>query len=219
MTDDELKELVASLAIAQKETDRQIKETDRQLKETDRRLERETRELRKRMEESGMRLERDTQELKKQMGAVWNKFGSYTEGLIYPSIMNILDETFDMDEVGYRMKCRGPDGSFQAFDFVGWKNGEDNTAIVVEVKSLLRDESLDQMGSLLAKFRSHMPEHNDKKLFGMLAVVDVRDENTLIKKILDKGYYLVRPHKDSFELLMPEGFTPKPYIGMAPIPA
>ena len=36
MTDEELKELVASLAVAQRETDRQLKETGRQLKETDR---------------------------------------------------------------------------------------------------------------------------------------------------------------------------------------
>jgi hypothetical protein len=31
MTDDELKELVASLAVSQKETDEQLKETDRKL--------------------------------------------------------------------------------------------------------------------------------------------------------------------------------------------
>ena len=33
MTDDELKQLVASLAVAQKETDKQLKETAEQLKE------------------------------------------------------------------------------------------------------------------------------------------------------------------------------------------
>ena len=33
MTDIELKDLVASLAIAQKETDRQLQETDKQLRE------------------------------------------------------------------------------------------------------------------------------------------------------------------------------------------
>ncbi|MCK4493977.1 MAG: hypothetical protein KAU26_07960 [Methylococcales bacterium] len=38
MTDNELKELVASLAISQKETDKQRKETGKQLIETDRKL-------------------------------------------------------------------------------------------------------------------------------------------------------------------------------------
>jgi hypothetical protein len=46
VTDEELKELVASLAVAQKETDRQLKETDRQLKETDGQLKDTDRQLR-----------------------------------------------------------------------------------------------------------------------------------------------------------------------------
>lgn len=40
MTDEELKALVASLAVAQKETDEQMKRTDEQLKRTDAKLER-----------------------------------------------------------------------------------------------------------------------------------------------------------------------------------
>ena len=50
MTDEELKELVASLAVAQRETDRQLKETDRQ--------------LRKQLKELG-----------KQIGGLGEKFG------------------------------------------------------------------------------------------------------------------------------------------------
>jgi histidinol phosphatase-like PHP family hydrolase len=38
VTDEELKALVASLAVAQKATDEQLKETDRQLQETGRKL-------------------------------------------------------------------------------------------------------------------------------------------------------------------------------------
>ena len=62
MTDEELKDLVASLAVAQRETDRQLKETDRQLKETDR-------QLRKQLKELG-----------KQIGGLGEKFGGFTEG-------------------------------------------------------------------------------------------------------------------------------------------
>ena len=38
LTDQELRDLVAGLAVSQKETDRQMKETDRQMKETDRQM-------------------------------------------------------------------------------------------------------------------------------------------------------------------------------------
>ena len=58
MTDIELKDLVASLAIAQKETDRQLQETDKQLRlqlmETDKQL----RELGKQIGGLGEKFER-----------------------------------------------------------------------------------------------------------------------------------------------------------------
>ena len=69
MTDEELKELVASLAVAQRETDRQLKETDRQ--------------LRKQLKELG-----------KQIGGLGEKFGGFTEGMALPSMTKILTENF-----------------------------------------------------------------------------------------------------------------------------
>ena len=67
MTDAELKELVASLAVAQRETDWQLKETDRQ--------------LRKQLKELG-----------KQIGGLRDKFRSFTEGMALPSMTKILTE-------------------------------------------------------------------------------------------------------------------------------
>ena len=81
MTDEELKELVANLAVAQRETDRQLKETDRQLKETDR-------QLRKQLKELG-----------KQIGGLGEKFGGFTEGMALPSMTKILTENFGMEVV------------------------------------------------------------------------------------------------------------------------
>ena len=63
MTDEELKDLVASLLVSQKETDQRIKETDRFVKE-----------------------------LGKQIGGLGEKFGSFTEGLALPSMERILQE-------------------------------------------------------------------------------------------------------------------------------
>jgi hypothetical protein len=63
--DEELKELVASLSVAQKETDRQLKETDRQLNE-----------FRRTQAEAN-------QELRKQLGGLGNRFGDVAEAC-YP---------------------------------------------------------------------------------------------------------------------------------------
>src|SRR5262245_3126052 len=92
MTDQELKDLVgslaekhATLAEAQQETDRRMRasreETDRQLRETDRFL----------------------KEVGKQIGGLGDKFGSFTEGLALPSMTRILREDFGMDVIAPRV--------------------------------------------------------------------------------------------------------------------
>jgi len=71
MTDEELKQLVASLAIDQKEM---AKESNKRNKETNKQL----------------------KELGKQIGGLGKKFGSFTEGLALPSMTKILRERFKM---------------------------------------------------------------------------------------------------------------------------
>ena len=64
MTDEELKKLVASLAVAQKETSEQMKETDRRL---DKRVEETDRRMDKRMKETDRRLDKRMKETDKQI--------------------------------------------------------------------------------------------------------------------------------------------------------
>ncbi len=73
MTDDELRELVASIAISQKETDKQLRETDKQLNEFQIESWKQIKENRNQLKELG-----------KQIGGLGRKFGSFTEGLALP---------------------------------------------------------------------------------------------------------------------------------------
>ena len=75
MTDEELKELVASLAIDRKETERRMRETDRQMKETSQQIK---------------ATERLVKELSKNIGGLNNKFGSFTEAMAFPSMILAL---------------------------------------------------------------------------------------------------------------------------------
>ena len=181
MTDEELKELVASLAIAQKETDKQLQETGLQLKETDKQL----------------------RELGKQIGGLGEKFGGFTEGLALPSMTKILTEQFGMEVVTPRVKVR-KQGQTLELDVLAYANSERNDAFVVEVKSHLRPEGLDQLRQTLARFRQFLPEHADKKLYGILAVVDAPEE--LRQEVLASGLYLAGIHEDQFQLQVPSDF-------------
>ncbi|MBE8995494.1 DUF3782 domain-containing protein [Microcystis aeruginosa] len=189
----ELATAQAELTAAQKETDRQLKETDRQQKETDRRQQETDRQLK---------------ELGRQIGGLGAKFGSFTEGLALPSMEKILRQRFGMKVVSPSVRA-SEDGQHLEIDVLAYTNGELNTAYIVEVKSHAREESITQLKSILQRFRSFFPEHKDKKLYGILASVDLSPE--LREKILQEGFYVARIHDQVFELDIPDNFQPRPY--------
>ena len=188
MTDEELKELVASLAVAQRETDRQLKETDRQLKETDR-------QLRKQLKELG-----------KQIGGLGEKFGGFTEGMALPSMTKILTENFGMEVVTPRVKVRKAGRSLE-LDVLAYANSECNAAYVVEIKSHLRPDGIEQLQNILEQFRTFFPEHADKALYGILAVVDAPED--LRQEALSAGIFMAGINDEQFKLEVPKNFQPK----------
>jgi RecB family endonuclease NucS len=101
------------------------------------------------------------------------------------------------------------DGKHLEIDVLAYTNGELNTAYIVEVKSHGREESITQLISILQRFRSFFPEHKDKKLYGILAAVDLSPE--LREKILQEGFYVARIHDQVFELDIPDNFQPQTY--------
>jgi hypothetical protein len=181
----ELRALLAELLRSQQETDRQLKETERQLqaqaKTTDRQL----------------------KELGKQIGGLGNKPGSFTEGLGLPSMQKILRERFGMEVISPGVRV-SKDGEDLELDVLSYANGSINAAYVVEVESHLREEAIDQILGILNKFGRFFPEHRNKKLYGILAAVDIPKE--VRAKALRQGLYLARIHDDEFELETPEGF-------------
>jgi len=207
MTDEELKALVASIAVTQQETARQMQETDRQMQETDRQM----LETGRKMQETDRQMKeaaRDIVELGKQIGGLGKKFGSFTEGLALPSMTKILSERFGMEVISPSVRVKKPEGNME-IDVLAYANSEVNEAYVVEVKSHVREEAIDQLRSILERFRRFFPEHKDKAVYGILAAVDLSDE--LKERILKAGFYVARIHDEVFELDVPANFKPKAY--------
>jgi hypothetical protein len=211
MTDEELKELVASLAVAQKQTDIQLRETDRQLKETDRQLKEtdlQIKETDRQLKESSRELNEQLQELGRQIGGLGKKFGGFTEGMALPSMEKILRQRFGMEVVSPRVRVR-KDGKELQIDVLAYANGATGKAYVVEVKSHAREESVEQLRAILENFRRFFPEHDNKAIYGILAAVDLSAE--MRGRILKAGFYVARIREDVFALDAPANFKPKAY--------
>ena len=171
MIDDELKELIASLAISQKETDKQIKdlsvsqkETDNQLKETDRKLEK----------------------IAKMIGGVSKNQGDIAEDFFYNSLIkdnHLGSLTFD-DITKNMEKHRG---KIQEEYDIFLTNGESIAIIEVKYKAHLDD--INKLTRKFNNFKKLFPIYKDYKLYGAMASFyfnqDTKDE------LLNQGYFII----------------------------
>jgi hypothetical protein len=163
----ELTAAQAELTAAQKETDKQLKETDLLLKEVS--------QQQKENAQQQKKTDKQLKELGQQIGGLGAKFGSFTEGLALPSMETILRQQFGMEVVSPSVRV-SKEGLHIEIDVLAYTNGQLNTAYIVEVKSHAREESIAQLKDILQCFRIFFPEHKDKKLYGILAAVDLSNE-------------------------------------------
>jgi len=203
----ELATAQAELTAAQKETDKQLKETDLLLKEVSQQQKENAQQL-KETDRQQQKTDKQLKELGKQIGGLGAKFGSFTEGLALPSMETILRQRFGMEVISPSVRV-SKDGQHLEIDVLAYTNGELNTAYIVEVKSHAKEESITQLKSILQRFRIFFSEHKDKKLYGILAAVDLSPG--LREKILQEGFYVARIHDQVFELDIPDNFQPRPY--------
>lgn len=147
-------------------------------------------------------------ELGKQIGGLGEKFGGFTEGLALPSMQAILYERFKMEVVSPSVRA-SKRGEHLEIDVLAYANGDINEAYVVEAKSHAREEAIPQLQRILERFRAFFPEHKDKKLFGILAAVDMGVG--LREQVLRAGFYIAQIRGDVFRLDIPTDFEPKVY--------
>lgn len=190
---EEIWEILREVAQSQKETAHQFKENDRQFKETDRQF-KET--------------DRKFKELGKQIGGLGQKFGSFTEGLALPSMTKILREQFHMEVISPSVRV-SKSGLDAEIDVLAYANSSINEAYVVEVKSHLREEGINQLKEIMDNFRLFFPEHKDKKIYGIIAALDISE--ALKKRALDAGFYVARIQDETFSLDTPQGFKAKAF--------
>jgi hypothetical protein len=218
MTDIELKELVANLAVRQSDSEHRLDRTEQYLEQAARDLAESAqnqKELARAQQETARQLKdlaRETnqqiKELGRQIGGLGEKFGGFTEGMAYPSMKKILEQKFHMTTVSPRVTSR-KNGRTMELDVLAYSNSTVNEVYVVEVKSHLHESGLDQMLRILREFHDFFPGHQGKKVYGILAAVDVPDN--LRQRVLKAGIFMANVHDDTFELQVPEGFQPHAY--------
>jgi len=179
MTDQELKDLVASLAISQAKTDEELNKlkeaqlkTDEQLKKTDEQLKKTDEQLKK---------------LAEQIGGIGNNQGAVAEEYFYNSLkgkMKLLDMEFD--DIGLNWKKSKKDIEDE-FDIV-LTNGK-NIALI-EVKYKAHRNDVEKLDKKVKNFRKLFPEYSHLKLYAGIASFHIYEEAKELA--CQKGYFVLK---------------------------
>ncbi len=169
MSTAELRELVASLAVAQRETDRQIKETDRQMKETDRQMKETDRKLKESKHETDLQMQQTDRRIKELSELFTGQWGKLVEALMRPGTARLFKErgvaVSQMTEArtGYDAEGREIEVDMTLVD--------SGTIVVVEIKTTCKVEDVNWHLDKLARFKQAFREYGDWEVQGAMAAL------------------------------------------------
>jgi len=203
MSWDEIKALVAELAIQSKETDRKFQETDRKFRETDQKFqetEAQMRETDRRMREIFERFDN----LSRRFGDLGNRLGEFVEAMVEPALVELFRARgLDVSEV-YRRVTSRRGGERIEIDLLVV---DGDTAVAVECKSRLTKEEVERHVERMNKFKRLLPKYADMQIYGAVAGMVV-DEDA-IEAAQAAGLWVLAQSGETVALKNGPGFTPR----------
>lgn len=183
MTDDELKELVGSLAVGNRELREAQKKTDEQMKRTDEQM--------KRTDEQMKRTDEKLNSIGVQLGNMSKNQGDVAEEFFFNSLVkdNHLGE-IHFDDITMNMQKHRGDIQ-EEYDLV-MTNGE--AVGIIEVKYKVHEKDLDKLERKMRHFKKLFPIYNAYKLYGAIASFHINDDAK--REALERGFFVLQRSGD-----------------------
>lgn len=203
-TADDVWQLLAELTAAQKETERLLKEqaqeADQRRKEADQRF-KETERL---LKEQGQETDRQIREVNKKIGDLGGKWGRFVENMVAPACETIfLKRGIPVHQVSQRIKRRLDNKTLEIDVMVT----NENHVLIVEVKSSLGVNDINELIEDLTEFRTFFPEYSQKQLYGAVAGIEI--EEGADKYAYRQGLFVLAQAGETVSILNNSTFQPK----------
>ena len=161
------------------ETAKEMKETDRQMKETDKKI-------------------------KALSDLFTGQWGKLVESLVEGDLVKLLREKrIKIEHTIQRIKGNR-DGENYEYDIIA-VNGEE--IVIVEVKTTLRVDDVDDFHRKVWKAKQYMPEYKSKKVYGGVAFIT--SEGSSERMAEKMGFFVIRATGSSATIINSKDFTPK----------
>ncbi len=220
----EIRDLYRETDLRMKETDRQMKETDRIMREKRENSEREFEKLRQVMQEQSRETDRKFQETdrkfqetdrkfqetreiiketSRKVGALSNRLGEFVEEMVRPGVEELFQgRGVDVHSQIGPMKASDADGGIQ----VDLAVGNTTEMVLIECKSKLSEDDVNDHLERLAKFKKYFPEYADKQLMGAVAAMIIPED--VARYAYRKGLFVMAQSGDMMVILNDEKFVP-----------
>ena len=207
MTAQELQQAIREIWEMFKETDRRFKETDRKFKETDRKFKETEEFLKEQFGETDRKFketDRKIAEVTKAIGDLGGKWGRFVEGLLEPAVKRLFAERgIEIDRI-YRRVEAFRNSHRMEIDILG-VNGD--YAVLIEAKSTLGIEDVDEHIERLTSFREYFPEYGTRKVVGAVAGIVIQEG--VDRYAYRQGLFVIGQSGDTVKILNDEKFQPK----------
>ncbi len=181
------------------ETDKQFKETDKKFKETDKKFQETDRMLTKRSQETDKKI--------KELSALFtSQWGKLVESLVEGDLVKLLNEYgVAVEKTIQRVKGNKEGENFE-YDIIAINGRE---IVIVEVKTILRVDDVNDFHEKLWKSKRYLPEYNDKIIFGGMAFITAEDASERMAEKL--GFFVIRATGNSSFIINQKDFKPKAF--------
>jgi len=191
------------------ETDRKFQETDHKFQETDRKFQETERIIKETALANAQVAEKRTRELEKtlykKIGELGDRLGDFAEGFVRPAVVKLFRERgIEVHKVTRKIEANNPQLNLATEIDLLVINGE--SCVLVEVKSNVSIDDVNEHIERMAKFKPLFPEYADKKAFGAMAGM-VISEN-VAKYAYRKGFFVIAQQGDLAVILNDSKFQP-----------
>jgi hypothetical protein len=174
---------------------RMFQETDKKFQETD-----------KKFQETEKLFKETDKKIRKLDQLFTSQWGKLVESLVEGDLIKLLKEkVIRVERTTQRAKGNYQGENFE-YDIIAY-NG--NEIVIVEVKTTLRPDDVDDFHKKLWKAKTFMPEYHDKIIYGAMAFITADGSSDRMAE--KQGFFVIRATGSSSSIVNEPGFQPKAF--------
>ena len=184
-----------------REEEARYREEEAHNREAQARYREEEAQRKKEADQRGKEIDKRMRELQELFTGQWGKL---MESLVEGDLLRLLGQKgIAVDDTTTRYKGQRNGRQFE-FDIIA-SNGDE--IVVVEVKTTLRVENVNEFLWEMEQFTDWLPRYRDKRVYGAVAYLQVVEEAE--KYAARKGLFVIRATGSSASIINAEGFLPR----------